>query len=120
VNWTNLGLITAAIAALAGAAVAIYRSRPQRDLDTNTARKIELEIKRESAAYDRRRTIRLLRLEKYVDQDIVYHREDRTYHLQLRELLEIAKKEGFLPRDTVIPEPPVPPELPRVDDDDDD
>ena len=104
-NWTNLGLIAAVVTALVGAAVAVYRSGPQKDLDTSTKKKIEIEIKREADALDRRRTIRLLRLEKYVDQDIQYHR-------QVKNLLEHAKAAGFLPSDTVIPEPP---DLPQVD-----
>jgi hypothetical protein len=117
VNWTNVGLIAAALAALVGAGVAIYRSRPQKDLDAKTAKKIEVETKREVWDLDRDRTIRLIRLERYIGEDIEYHHKDRLYHLQMRDLLEIAKTEGFLPVDTVIPEPPVPPELPKFDDD---
>lgn len=124
-NGINFGLLAAALAALVGAGVAIYRSRPQKDLDKKTAKKIEQEIdnleiktKREVADYDRSRTIRLIRLEKYIGEDIQYHHEDRIYHLEMRDLLETARTAGFLPADVVIAEPPVPPELPKVDDDD--
>ena len=116
-NWTNLGLIAAVVTALVGAAVAVYRSGPQKELDKKTLEKIEVETKREVWAFDRNRTIRLMRCEKYIAEDIEYHHKDRLYHLQLRDLLEIARGEGFLPADTVIPEPPVPPELPQFDDD---
>jgi hypothetical protein len=117
VNWTNLGLIAAVITALIGAAVAIYRARPQKDLDTKTAQQIEIAAKREAWAFDRDRTIRLLRTEKYILEDIEYHHADLIYHLKLRDLLEVARTAGFLPADVVIPVPPVPPALPKFDDD---
>ena len=90
--------------ALAVAGVALYRARPQKDLDANTAKKIELEIREKTEALDRRRTLRLLRLERYVDEDIQFHRD-------MRDLIAELQDAGLIPANHKLP---VPPELPAM------
>ncbi|WP_374159067.1 hypothetical protein ACEWX3_07545 [Mycobacterium sp. G7A2] len=107
-HWENVALICGIVVALMTAIVALYRARPQRALDQATKEKIDEEVKRLQSAHDHRRTIRLLRLERYIDRDIQYHRE-------IAELLEVAQEEGLLPQHVRIPSPP---ELPPYDEDD--
>lgn len=104
-EWGNASLIAGIVASLVIAAVALYRARPQKDLDENTAKKIELEIREKTAELDRRRTLRLLRLEKYVDEDIQFHRE-------MRDLIAELRDAGLIPKDRALPVPPVLPEMP--------
>lgn len=140
-GWGNASLIGGIIGALAVAGVALYRARPQRDLDSATTRKIEVEIARETATLDSRRALRVLRLEKYVDEDIEYHRRNNAYQhelidyqhaltvyqYKLNSVLENAIRVGQLPWDTVLPTPPdsprlsvpEPPQLPRLPEDPD-
>lgn len=140
-GWGNASLIGGIIGALVVAGVALYRARPQRNLDAATTRKIEVEIARETATLDSRRALRVLRLEKYVDDDIEYHRRNNayqhglidyqneltTYQHRLNNILERAIRDGRLPWDRVLPvppkppllEPPEPPQLPRLPDDPD-
>lgn len=137
-GWANASLIAGIIGALVIAAVALYRARPQRDLDAATTRKIEVEITRETASLDRRRTLRVLRLERYVDDDIEYHRHNNAYQHELLDyqqelteyqhelntILERAIRNKQLPWDTILPippdaprlQPPEPPKLPQMPD----
>lgn len=113
-NWQNIGLIATALAAIGMAAVALYRMRPQKELDSASKSKIEEEVKRLQTAHDRRRTIRLLRLERYIDQDITYHRQSAAYQRTLVELVERCIAAGLLPEGTHLGDPPDPPELPEM------
>jgi hypothetical protein len=110
----TLSLIGGIISAVALAIIAIYRAKPQKDIDVVSKAKIEAEVKRLQAAHDRRRTIRLLRLEKYLDADVQYHRDSRDYQAKLVELLERCIANKLLPEGTIIGEPPEPPDLPEM------
>lgn len=113
-SWGTGVLIGGIISAVILAAIAIYRAKPQKDIDLVSKAKIEEEVKRLQVAHDRRRTIRLLRLERYVDADIHYHRASRQYQERLVELVERCIASGLLPEGTVLGEPPEPPELPEI------
>ena len=114
-NVQNIVLILGIVGSLSLAGVALYRARPQRELDSVTAEKVEQEVKAASEQYDREKTIRILRLERYVTKDVMYHRKNTIYQGQLAQLLEHAIVSGLLPEGTVMPEPPEPPELPDVE-----
>jgi hypothetical protein len=114
ISWGTGGLIGGIITAVILAVVAIYRAKPQKDIDVVSKTKIEEEVKRLQTAHDRRRTIRLLRLEHYVDADIQYHRENRVYQEKLVGLVERCISAGLLPDGTTLGLPPEPPELPDI------
>lgn len=118
-NWGNVSLIGGIVTAILAALIALYRARPQRDLDDAQRKKIDEEVKRLQAAHDRRRTLRMLRLEKYLDADVEYHRKMRVFHSDMKDLVTAACKAGYLPLDHELPEPPEPPELPEMPDVDD-
>ena len=113
----NLAYLAGIVTALFVAAVALYRARPQKELDVATSRKIDAEIRRETAEYDRRRTRRLLRLEAYVDENIIYQREDATYHREVTDLFTELRTAGLLPAERKIPNPPTPPKPPPIPED---
>lgn len=120
----NLVLLLGIVGSLMLAGVALYRARPQRELDAVTKHKVEQEVKSAAEEHDREKTVRIIRLERYVTKDVTYHRqseryqaEQTRYQMKLVELLEkcidAEMITGCLP---VAPgEPPVPPELPDVE-----
>lgn len=121
----NLVLLLGILGSLMLAGVALYRARPQRELDAVTKHKVEQEVKTAAEEHDREKTVRIIRLERYVTKDVTYHRqseryqaEQTRYQMKLVELLEKCidaelMHSGCLP---VPPgEPPVPPELPDVE-----
>lgn len=115
-SWGTGSLIGGIIAAIVMAAIAVYRARPQRDIDVVSKSKIEGEVKRLQTEHDRRRTIRLLRLEKYLDLDVEYHRENRDYQAMLVKLIKECIANKILPDGTELSEPPDPPDLPEMPD----
>lgn len=121
----NLVLLLGIIGSLILAGVALYRARPQRELDAVTKQKVEQEVKSAAEEHDRDKTVRIIRLENYVTKDVTYHRKteqyqaDQTrYQMKLVELLEKCidaemMTGGSMP--AAPGEPPVPPELPDVE-----
>lgn len=118
-NWANIALIGGMVVALITAGLALYRARSQKDLDTGTKRKIDQEVTRLQTEHDTRRTVRVLRLERYVDADIAFHRRQNIYLAVLVDLLDEAVRGGFLPS-RELPPPPEPPQLPDMPEDSDD
>jgi hypothetical protein len=124
-NWTNIGLVVGMVVAVITAGIALYRASAQRGLDQGTKRKIDEEVKRLQLEHDQRRTVRVLRLERYVDENVDYQRRQRQYQdehaeyqrrqesylNQLTALLEEAIDAGCVPRDR-LPTPPKPPTTP--------
>lgn len=117
VGWGTGTLIGGILTACILAVIAIYRAKPQKDIDVVSKTKIEQEVKRLQSEHDRRRTIRLLRLEKYLDQDVQYHRDNRDYQATLVTLLKECIANNMLPGDTILGDPPEPPDLPEMPDD---
>lgn len=117
VGWGTGTLIGGILTACILAVIAIYRAKPQKDIDVVSKGKIEEEVKRLQTEHDRRRTIRLLRLEKYLDQDVQYHRENRDYQQTLVILIKECITNGMLPDGTALGDPPEPPDLPEMPDD---
>ncbi len=117
----NIVLIVGILGSLALAAVALYRARPQRDLDAVSKDKVENDIKVALEKYDRDKTVRIMRLENYITRDVIYHRQNEryqekqnAYQAQLLSLLErfIDIQNGDVPQPPG--EPPEPPELPDL------
>lgn len=128
IGWGTGSLIGGIIAACTLALIAIYRAKPQKDIDVVSKGKIEQEVKRLQSEHDRKRTIRLLRLEDYLLGDVQYHHKSKMYQLKLVErqdkleaLLERCIANGLLPDGERLesleslgppPEPPILPEMP--------
>jgi hypothetical protein len=112
-SWQNFVLVGGLAVAILTALIALYRASAQKGLDQGTKQKIDEEVRRLQTDHDRRRTVRVLRLERYVDHDITYHRLQKIYLNKLTDLLEQAIREGFLP-EVDLPRPPDPPELPEM------
>lgn len=117
IGWGTGSLIGGIIAAVILAVVAIYRAKPQKDIDVVSKGKIEEEVKRLQTEHDRRRTIRLLRLEAYLDRDVEYHRKNTAYQRTLVDLLKNCLANGLLPEGVNLGDPPEPPSLPEMPDD---
>jgi hypothetical protein len=117
ISWGSGTLIGGIITAVVLAVIAIYRAKPQKDIDVVSKQKIEVEVKRLQEQHDRRRTIRLLRLERYLDEDVEYHRKNTVYQRDLRDLIEQCIVNGLLPEGRHLGDPPEPPELPEMPDD---
>lgn len=107
-------LIGGMVASLALAVVAVYRARPQKDLDEASKKKIEEEVTTQQTAHSREQMRHIIRLENYISADIIYHRQSSDYQYQLAKLVKRAQEGGYLPGDYVIPTPPDPPELPEL------
>lgn len=125
-NWSNIGLIGGMVVAVLTAGIALYRASAQRGLDSTTAKKIDEEVKRLQTEHDARRTTRMLRLERYVDDNVDYQRRQSVYVNaiktrvdELTVLVEEAIVAGFLPAHKMpgkLPPSPKPPPLPPMPD----
>lgn len=117
-GWGTGTLIGGIITAVILAVIAIYRAKPQKDIDVVTKGKIEEEVKRLQTEHDRRRTIRLLRLERYLDLDVQYHRASADYQRKMRDLIDECVNSGTLDDGHHhLGDPPEPPEFPEMPDD---
>lgn len=119
-SWSNIALIGGIVVAIVTAGIALYRASAQRGLDTGTRKKIDEEVKRLQTEHDERRTRRVLRLERYVDENVDYQRRQKQYLNKLTTLLEEAIDAGYVPRHRlpVAPEPPPLPPMPDSGDGD--
>lgn len=120
----NIALILGIVGSLLLAGVALYRARPQKQLDAVMRQKAEQEVKTAAETYDREKSIRIMRLENYATSDVRYHRlverydQKRTlYEEKLLALLERCIDEKLI-RNGDLPEPPgeppTPPDLPDL------
>lgn len=120
-NWANIALIGGMVVAMLTAGVALYRASAQRGLDSTTTKKIDEEVKRLQTEHDQRRTKRVLRLEKYVDDNVDYQRRQGAYVNAIRTrvdelmvLVEEAISAGFLPEHKLPGPLPKSPDLPPL------
>lgn len=128
-KWNSGLLVGGIITAIVLGVIAIYRAKPQKDIDVVSKSKIEGEVKRLQSEHDRRRTIRLLRLEEYLLGDVQYHTQSSIYQMKLVErqvklekILERCIANGLLPDGEHLESveqlgpPPIPPVLPEMPD----
>jgi len=129
-DWGTGTLVGGILSALVLAVIAVYRARPQRDIDVVSKAKIEAEVDRLQAEHDRKRTVRLLRLEEYLLADVQYHRASKIYQIKLvdrqaklEQILERCIASGLIPDGEHLADiealgpPPDPPGLPQMPDD---
>lgn len=109
----NIFLVLGILGSLVVAAVALYRARPQRELDAATRQKMDKEAEIAVERHERIKTNQILRLETYVNRDIVYHRKNAEYQAKLLQLIQRCVVDQLI-SDVELPEPPIPPDLPDI------